>query len=130
MHNNDLMINCDGLCEPNPGGIACWAWIAYSPKGNRLREAYGTLGRGAGMTNNLAEYAAVLEALRYTRSRLTILAEREMGVVIYSDSQLIINQINGIWAVNKPELIALRFEVSGYFEWFKSAAVPLQFAWI
>lgn len=128
-HNNDLMINCDGLCEPNPGGVACWAWIAYDPKGKRLREAYGTLGRGPGMTGNLAEYHAVLEALRYTRGRLTMLAERGMGVVIYTDSQLVVKQVTGEWRVNSPGLIAIRGEVVAFFEWFKEAGVPLQFIW-
>ena len=129
-HNNDLMINCDGLCEPNPGGVACWAWIAYSPKGARVREAYGTLGSGQTMTGNLAEYHAVLEALRYTRGRLTMLAEREMGVVIYTDSQLVVKQVTGEWQVNAPGLITIRSQVVAFFDWFKEACVPLQFVWI
>jgi ribonuclease HI len=129
--DNDLMINCDGLCEPtNPGGWACWAWLARSPKGNRLKEAYGCLGNGPEMTNNRAEYAAVLNALRYTASRLDMLAEREMGVTVYSDSQLIINQIRGIYRVNHPHLADLRADVVSLANNFIDRGVRIGFEWI
>lgn len=129
--DNDLMLFCDGLCEPrNPGGYACWAWIAYSPKGARLREESGCVGSGEGMTNNLAEYHAVLNALRYTRSRLTMLAERQMGVMLYSDSQLVINQVKGSWKCNTPPLQRLLAEIDAVMHFFADAGVPLQFEWI
>lgn len=130
-HNNDLMIFCDGLCEPrNPGGYACWAWIAYSPKGARLREESGCIGHGEGMTNNLAEYHAVLHALRYTRGRLTMLAERGMGVMVYSDSKLVIEQVKGTWRCNTPALQRLLSDIEGVMHFFADAGVPLQFEWI
>lgn len=129
--DNDVMICCDGLCEPsNPGGWACWAWLARSPKGNRLKEAYGCLGNGPEMTNNRAEYAAVLNALRYTASRLQMLAEREMGVVIYSDSQLVINQIRGTYRVNQPHLAELRGQVVQLAQSFIDHGVRIGFEWI
>jgi ribonuclease HI len=131
MHDNDLMIFCDGLCEPrNPGGYACWAWIAYSPKGNRLREDSGCVGNGEEMTNNLAEYHAVLNALRYTRSRLTMLSERGMGVMVYSDSKLVIEQIKGSWRCNTPALQRLLADIESVMHFFADAAVPLKFEWI
>ena len=59
-----MIVYCDGLCEPvNPGGYACWAWVAVEDDAVRARQS-GCIGRGDGMTTNLAEYRALLEALR------------------------------------------------------------------
>lgn len=128
--DNTLMIFCDGLCEPNPGGWGCWAWIARSPKGTRLREAYGNIGRGSAVTGNLAEYTAVLNALSYTVGRLSILVERRLGVVIYSDSQLVINQIRGEWACNKSHLRDIRDRAVQIAETLRAAGVSVDFVWI
>lgn len=131
MRDNDLMIFCDGLCEPaNPNGWACWAWLARSPSGKRLREAYGCLGHGEGMTNNVAEYAAINDALRYTLGRTAMLAERDMGVTFYSDSQLVINQIAGKWACNAPGLRELRENAVRHAEALIIAGVRVSFEWI
>src|SRR5438067_6662986 len=56
----------DGCCEPtNPGGYACGGWWApaqaAAPGGFSGARCYG---HGAGMTNNVAEYNAALDALR------------------------------------------------------------------
>lgn len=131
MTNNTLMLFVDGLCEPtNPNGYACWAWLARSPKGNRLREAYGCIGHGTGMTNNFAEYRAVTEALTYTLTRAAMLYERGMGVTVYGDSQLIIRQITGEYATRQPHLIKLRDEVLALVHQLASAGIPVEFIWI
>lgn len=131
MTNNTLMLFCDGLCEPrNPGGWACWAWLARSPKGNRLREDSGCLGHGDGMTNNLAEYRAVIEALTYTLTRAQMLYERQMGVTVYADSQLVIRQITGEYATRQPHLIELRKEVLALADELGRAGVPVEFIWM
>ena len=58
-----ITIYTDGFCEPNPGGFACWGWVAYDRAGKELQQDFGCLGYGDGMTNNRAEYEAVLQAL-------------------------------------------------------------------
>lgn len=129
--NDAIAIFCDGLCEPqNPGGRACWAWLARSPRGKVLRGGYGCLGVGPGMTNNLAEYHAVLNALRYTITRLDLLIEKRLSVAVYSDSQLVIRQINRAYACNKLELAALRDEVYALVEQAGAAGVRISFDWI
>lgn len=131
MQNNSLMLFFDGSCEPsNPGGYACWAWLARSPKGNRLREAYGCLGQGEGMSNNKAEYEAVIQALTYTCTKAQMLAEREMGVTVYGDSQLVIRQILGEYRARQPHLMELRGEVLALVEQLAQAGVPCEFVWI
>ena len=82
------------------------------------------------MTNNLAEYHAVLNALRYTRGRLTLLSDRHMGVMVYSDSQLVINQVKGSWRCNTPTLQRLLADIESIMHFFADAGVPLQFEWI
>lgn len=96
----DVTFYTDGLCEPNPAGVACWAWIAVSG-GRELAHDQGTIGQGAGMTNNIAEYEAVIKALEHARS------QGWQGVRICCDSQLVVNQIAGRWAVNAPGLVEL-----------------------
>ena len=47
------------------------------------------------MSNNVAEYAGVLQVLKY-------LAPRPPGrVTIHGDSKLVINQLNGKWRIRK-----------------------------
>lgn len=96
-----LTIYCDGLCEPNPNGIACWAWVAIDQDGRELAQDAGCLGMGDGMTNNVAEYHAILRALSAAREH------DWRGVRLLSDSQLVVNQCAGRWQVGAPPLIPL-----------------------
>jgi ribonuclease HI len=50
-------------------------------------------------SNNEAEYIAVIEALQMKKAK---------GSTIYSDSQLVVNQVNGEWACKTPLLKPLR----------------------
>jgi len=64
------IFECDGACLPvNPEGYATWAWVAVDPAGQAITSASGCLGHGPGQTNNVAEYAAVLQALRWAKRR-------------------------------------------------------------
>jgi ribonuclease HI len=52
-------------------------------------------------TNNESEYKAMIFALEY-------IAENGLsGVTIYADSKLVVNQVNGEWAIKKPHLFPL-----------------------
>jgi ribonuclease HI len=126
-----LALYCDGLCEPrNPGGYACWAWLAKSPAGRTIRTSYGCLGYDEGMSNNLAEYESVLQALRYTVGRVELLRERGLSVRLHSDSQLTIRQITGEYRVNAPHLLGLWHEAIDLAAQIRAAGVPLEFVWI
>lgn len=128
---NILALYCDGLCEPrNPGGYACWAWLAKGPEGKTIRTAFGCLGSGQGMSNNLAEYEAVLQALRHTVDRVGPLVERSLSVRLHADSQLAIRQITGEYRVNAPHLIALCAEARTLAGQIRQAGVPIEFQWI
>jgi ribonuclease HI len=88
--------NFDGLCEPrNPGGVGCWGFIVYSG-GKILHEDCGALGWGS--TNNIAEYAACIQCLNWLRKN------EYYDVDLFSDSMLVVNQVNGIWRVKAVHL--------------------------
>lgn len=98
-----VVLYFDGLCEPrNPGGYACWAWVALARDGSVVASARGCIGHGVGMTNNLAEYESLIQGL----TGLWEAGHRD--VVVRGDSQLVVNQVNGTWACNAAHLRGLR----------------------
>jgi ribonuclease HI len=90
-----LQIHTDGASRGNPGAAA----FAYTIEGDIPEpvENAGCLGR---MTNNQAEYTALVEALEH--------ALEELGdgyrVEVYSDSELMVKQVNGEYRVKNEEL--------------------------
>lgn len=83
----------DGASRGNPGEAGFG--VLFESDGD-TREIVGFLGR---TTNNVAEYAGLVAALAF--------AERE-GIdrlEIFSDSQLLVRQINGEYRVKAPHLI-------------------------
>lgn len=125
-----IALYTDGLCEPrNPGGYACWAWVALSPAGAQLKSAHGCLGHGPGMTNNLAEYEAVLQALRYAVTRRSLLKERGLSLELRADSQLVVRQIAGEYRTNKAELVPLRDEARSLLDQL-NVWHPTQIVWV
>lgn len=97
-------INTDCSIEPfNPDGILAWAFIVKSttyPRGEVFRDA-GISGKGKGCTNNQGEYHAVMAALLWA---LDLPEQDRRPLLILSDSQLIVNQCEGQWNVNNPQL--------------------------
>jgi len=98
-----VIVNCDGLCQPrNPGGTATFGWIARRNH-TVLGQDCGVVAQGPRATNNLAEYTAIIEALRWLRTN-GLVGER---VILRSDSQLAINQLDGTFAVRSPKIYPL-----------------------
>lgn len=97
-----LTICTDGASRGNPGPAACAYTIA--DKESKPIESYSEyLGIN---TNNVAEYTAVIRALTKAKE----LSDKEIR--LYSDSQLVIRQITGIYKINKPHLKILYDEVN------------------
>jgi ribonuclease HI len=95
----------DGLCEPvNPGGVATYGYVIYRDD-TKIVSGYGVI--GAGMfgdetSNNIAEYYALIKLLE----KIIELGIRG-DIEIYGDSQLIINQVNGVYRVRSKKLKSL-----------------------
>jgi ribonuclease HI len=89
-----LTIHTDGAARGNPGPAA-FAYTIARAGAPRIEEA-GTLGR---MTNNQAEYIALVRALRHA-------AQLGTGhrLLIQSDSELLVKQMNGEYRVKDDSL--------------------------
>src|SRR6266404_9374470 len=86
--------NIDGAARGNPGP-ASYGLVLKRPDGTTL-EILGTyIGRH---TNNVAEYYALIAALDYAT------ANGIKRLRVQSDSQLIVNQIKGLYKVKHPDL--------------------------
>ena len=86
--------NIDGAARGNPGPAA-YGVIIRRPDG----ATHESLGKYIGRTtNNVAEYYALIAALDYAA------ASGIRRLRVYSDSQLIVNQIKGLYKVKHPDL--------------------------
>lgn len=93
-----LRIFANGICKPaNPGGWACWAWVAIDEDERVQFERSGCAGYGAAMSSGVAEYVAVLDALVW-------LEERYISADVLTDSRLVFNQVNGNWICGAKHL--------------------------
>lgn len=90
-----LRIHIDGGSRGNPGPAAAAAVIFDADSGRLLHEAGYFLGR---TTNNVAEYHGLLRALELAREF------KADEIEIFSDSELMVRQINGQYKVKSPDL--------------------------
>lgn len=90
-----ITVYFDGLCYPrNPGGIAAFGYAVYRD-GKSIWRGFGAVGEGRGMTNNVAEYEALMAAARW-------LADEEIDekILIKGDSELVIKQMKGEYRIS------------------------------
>lgn len=96
-----LVVFIDGASRGNPGESA-FALVIGNEKGEILYQVAGRIGIA---TNNEAEYQALLEALN------TVLRLGIQKVTIFSDSELLVKQIQGSYQVRSLKLLPLYQEV-------------------
>jgi len=85
----------DGASRGNPGEAGFGVFIESD---NGTDEICGFLGR---TTNNVAEYAGLIAALSWAR-------EHQVDTLtVYSDSQLLVNQLSGTYRVKAAHLIPI-----------------------
>lgn len=107
----------DGGCEPkNPGGVPTYGFVVYQD-GELVGEGCGVADEPFGYkaTVNVAEYSGLIHLLEY------LLAQGwgEEKIKIRGDSQLIIRQMNGIYACRDPKLVPMRKHAAGLTRSFK-----------
>jgi ribonuclease HI len=81
----------DGSCFPNPHGLAGYGFVVYQDD-IRIHEGRATIGRGYGMTNNVAEAAGLCALLDYLLSEQL---DESFEVLIKGDSQVVLNVVTG-----------------------------------
>ncbi len=93
-HEGAYTANIDGAARGNPGPAA-YGVVVRRPDGKPLESLGKYIGRH---TNNVAEYYALIAALDYAA------ANGIKRLRVLSDSQLIVNQIKGLYKVKHPDL--------------------------
>ena len=92
-----LRLYTDGASRGNPGPAALGV-VVEDDQGMRLRGLHRYLGV---MTNNMAEYHALIEGLK------AVEPWKPDRLEVYLDSKLVVEQVKGNYRVKSPELQAL-----------------------
>jgi ribonuclease HI len=108
-----LRLHVDGASRGNPGEAGFGVRVT-AEDGGEVASLYGYLGRA---TNNVAEYQALLHGLRFA------LARGASSVEVYSDSELLVRQIGGLYRVKNPGLLPLFREAKGLLSRFERGRV-------
>jgi len=101
VENKELIAFIDGASKGNPGESS-YAFVLGDEEGTIIMEAAVRIGIA---TNNEAEYRALLAVLDQ------VLTWKEKKLRVFSDSQLLVKQINHLYQVKSSNLIPLYQEV-------------------
>ena len=91
------LLTVDGAARGNPGEAGCGA-VIYDENGTVVKELSRYLGRA---TNNVAEYEGLLMGLE------ALLQLGQKDIVVQSDSELMVRQLNGEYRVKDAKLKTL-----------------------
>jgi len=111
--NRKLIINVDGssLSNPGPAGIGI---VIYNSQNDIIEKISKYIGKA---TNNVAEYKALIEALKFAKK------SEANEVIVKSDSQLVVRQVNGNYMVKDKKLKILLKEVLNLVEKFSTFSI-------
>lgn len=104
-------IYCDGASRGNPGDAGIGCLIVLDDKKIEISEYIGKT------TNNVAEYTALIKGLQEA------LKHKVQEIDIFSDSELLVRQINGVYKVRNKKLIPLYEKVKEILSNFKKYRV-------
>lgn len=113
----------DGSCEPvNPGGTARWGFVIMNDQ-ELLYAGHGIIGSGPGMTNNVAEYHALIQCLTYLKEN-----HADDFIEVFGDSAMVINMTTGVLGKKKPHkkmphLLPLLLKARDLFSYFDSCSI-------
>lgn len=96
-----MVICTDGGARGNPGPAALGVIVGDKEYSEYLGE----------MTNNKAEYLALVFALKKAKALLGGNKAAEAEIEVRMDSELIVRQLNGIYKIKEPDLQPLFVEV-------------------
>lgn len=111
MHSLTLYI--DGAARGNPGPAGIGA-VILDKDDNVQVEIHEYIGE---TTNNVAEYQALIRGLREAEHLAPA------GIEIYSDSQLLVRQMTGVYQVRHPNLIPLHREAEKLLQHFSNFTI-------
>jgi len=110
----EFTIYTDGAARGNPGPSAS-GFIIIDKDGNEIyrKSIYNGI-----KTNNFAEYNAMIKALEWCESNME--NPEGMELTFISDSELVVNQLNGRYKIRSAEMAELNSTVKELAKWFKS----------
>jgi len=108
-----LRLHVDGASRGNPGEAGFGVHVT-AEDGSAVASLYGYLGKA---TNNVAEYQALLHGLRFAISR------GASRVEVFSDSELLVRQIEGRYRVKNAGLQPLHREAQSLLARFERSRV-------
>ena len=99
-----LIIYTDGGSRGNPG-YAAFGFVVF----NSDKELMFEHGKNIGIqTNNVAEYTAILEALRWVSSNTQ---EPISNIQFFMDSKLAAEQLSGNWKIKNENIRGFHYEI-------------------
>lgn len=111
-----LKVYIDGGSRGNPGDAAIGV-VVYNDKGEEIYRFGEKIGA---KTNNVAEYSALIRALEHL---VKMISNPDEKILIYSDSELLVKQINGIYKVKNKKLKTLYDKAKGLLKNFKNIEI-------
>lgn len=117
----DIVLVFDGGSKGNPGK----GYGSFTYKGRVVRWPVRVTFPGKRTTNNQAEYMAMIGGLRAILADLAHLDQdpSSMSLKVLSDSQLLVQQLNGRWKVKNAGLRELRDVAQQLLSRFGSADI-------
>ena len=98
-----FVLYTDGGARNNPGPAAI-GFVIQDADGRTLKERGEAIGEA---TNNIAEYKAVIAALKKLKSLVGGERAKKARVEVRSDSELIVRQLNAKYKIKEQELMPL-----------------------
>ena len=115
-HYNELTIFTDGGSRGNPGPAA-YGFVITDDNKQVIYEEGKTIGID---TNNVAEYSAIMEALRWIEQNAKV-----DKISFFMDSMLCAQQLSGKWKIKSENLRSLYFTIK---EIERSLQVPVTYS--
>lgn len=101
METDNLIIYTDGGARGNPGPAAIGAVVGDKQYGEAIGRA----------TNNIAEYRAVIFALKKAKQLIGKEKCARTKIEVRSDSELLVSQLNGEYKIKEEDFFPLFIEI-------------------
>jgi len=115
-----ITLEADGAYRGKDGGVASYGYLVKKSS-ETVRKDYNILLEDR-VTNNYAEYMAVINGLEWIRE-----SDLEFeSLIIISDSQLVVKQVNGEWSVNSENMKDVHRRVRELIEYFERKNISVK----
>ena len=118
-----MVIYVDGSVTGNPGGVVGYGWSCPEEKQSGFGAAFSG---GGSATNNVSEYIGVAAAMIWALDYVP----KGKKILVRCDSELTVNQLNGLWRVKHANLKPIAAIVHMMIETLSERGVTVAAEWI